>query len=245
MKRAVLALHGFTGSSESFRTIVRAFPERDVVAPALLGHGSTSTARTFDEEVARLAAIRATLPEATTLLGYSLGGRLGLALLAAGVSFEHAVIIGASAGLPTEEARRARREGDARFVRMLREQGIEAFAEAWEAQPLFATQSSERRRAERRAHDPEGLARSLEVLGLAEMPYLLPALVGVRTAIDFVAGARDTKFVEAGRALARAVPSIRLHVVPGVGHDVLLEASEHVVALLLAQHERRHEDADR
>ena len=81
-------------------------------------------------------------------------------------------------------------------------------------------------------HAPEHLARSLEVLGLAEMPYLLPALVHVQTPIDYVAGERDPKFIDAGRALAASNPRVRLHVVPGVGHDVLLEDARSIVAIL-------------
>jgi 2-succinyl-6-hydroxy-2,4-cyclohexadiene-1-carboxylate synthase len=229
----VFALHGFTGGPQSFAGLAAAMQGTRFVTPAILGHEGESSARTFEEEVTRLAALARDMPDAT-LLGYSLGGRLALALLARGVVFRRAIIIGAAVGLASDEARMERRAADARFIRLLREEGIEAFADAWEAQPIFATQQSGERKAQRRAQDALGLARSLEVLGLAEMPYLRPALGDVRVPIAYVAGEHDTKFVALGTELAACLPNVTLHVMPGAGHDVLLEAEHAVLALLRA-----------
>jgi 2-succinyl-6-hydroxy-2,4-cyclohexadiene-1-carboxylate synthase len=239
----VFALHGFTGSPESFAGLAASMPDTRFVAPAILGHEGEASARTFEEEVTRLATLAQGMSDAT-LLGYSLGGRLALALLARGVVFRRAIIIGAAVGLESEQARTERRAADARFIRLLREEGIEAFADAWEAQPIFVAQRSEARKAQRRAQDALGLARSLEVLGLAEMPYLRPALVDVRVPIAYVAGERDTKFVALGTELAARLPNITLHVMPGAGHDVLLEA-EHAVLALLRAGTNTHEETTR
>lgn len=232
-RRRVFALHGFAGSPATFDSLARTLPDVEITAPLLFGHGADSEAASFDEEVERLASLVPRTP--TTLLGYSLGGRLGLALLARGVPFERAVIIGGAPGLTTPSERIERRHVDARWASILRSDGISAFAEAWEAQPLFVTQTGPRfsaRRAQRRAHDAEALARAFEVLGLAEMPNLLPALARNTVPIDYVVGERDLKFIAIGKTLAASVPNVRLTVAAGAGHDVLLEAEAAVVNVL-------------
>jgi 2-succinyl-6-hydroxy-2,4-cyclohexadiene-1-carboxylate synthase len=234
MSARLFALHGFAGSPATFDALARALPGTELIAPHLLGHGAESEASSFDEEVDRLAALVPAGP--TTLLGYSLGGRLGLALLARGVPFARAVIIGGAPGLATPSERIERRHMDARWASILRSDGVHAFAEAWEAQPLFATQKGTKfsaRRAQRRAHDAEGLARAFEVLGLAEMPNLLPALARNTVPVDYVVGERDAKFIALGEALVASVPNVRLTVAAGAGHDVLLEAEAEVVNVLL------------
>nr|MDQ3370880.1 2-succinyl-6-hydroxy-2,4-cyclohexadiene-1-carboxylate synthase [Myxococcota bacterium] len=90
------------------------------------------------------------------------------------------------------------------------------------AQPLFATQArvaADRlaaRRARRLAHDPEQLARSLEVMGLAEMPAYHAAVTPERCAL--IAGADDPKFLAIARSLAAP-----LEIIAGAGHDPTLE----------------------
>src|SRR6185503_12036557 len=117
--------------------------------------------------------------------------------------------------------RSARRAGDAVWAQLARERGTAAFIDAWQAQPLFATQQRApakrlaARRARRLALDPEQLARSLEAMGLAEMPDYR-ALVDDRFAL--IVGADDARYV----AIARALPA-PLEVVAGSGHDPLLE----------------------
>lgn len=236
MTRTVFALHGFTGSPSSFDVLRSLQPETTFITPALLGHGTDVRAVTFDDEVARLCGLGASYPDAT-LLGYSLGGRLALAMLARGARFSRAVIIGASAGLASENERAARRVDDARLSAILREQGIEAFARVWEAQPLFASQAGDAyadRRAARRAHDALGLAVALDVLGLGAMPFIEPALASVTTPTDYLVGARDAKFIAIGHRLAGLMTNLRVHIVPDVGHDVLLESPSAVSTCLLA-----------
>ncbi|MCX5745042.1 MAG: alpha/beta hydrolase, partial [Proteobacteria bacterium] len=107
------------------------------------------------------------------------------------------------------------------WAALLRTQGIAAFVDAWEAQPLFASQARApaaaraARRARRLAMDPEQLARSLELLGLAEMP-------DYRGAIDdrcaLIVGADDAKYVAIARAHAVTTTTLA-----ACGHDPTLE----------------------
>jgi 2-succinyl-6-hydroxy-2,4-cyclohexadiene-1-carboxylate synthase len=227
MRVSWLMLHGFTGSQASFARL--AMPP-SAVAPTLGGHLGQPASADFWAEVERLAALGWA---ATHLFGYSLGGRLALGLLARYPErFERAVLVSAHPGLPTEGERRQRREQDGRFVRLLRERGLIEFVSAWEGLPLWQTQralpeaSRATKRHERCTHTAEGLARSLDSVGLGRMPDLRPELARVVTPVDFLAGAHDTKFVALAAELCHIMPRARLSVAPGAGHDLLLERPE-------------------
>jgi 2-succinyl-6-hydroxy-2,4-cyclohexadiene-1-carboxylate synthase len=222
-----LSLHGFTGTPETFVGL-EAPPGSS--APSLAGHLQTAGTPTFEAEVERLAALGS---NAEGLLGYSLGGRLALGILARYPRrFRHAVIISAHPGLTDESERTARRAADFEHVRRLREQGLRAFVDAWEALPLWATQASvpeavrQQQREQRLRHSAEGLAQSLLGQGLAEMPDLRQALTSVSCRVDVLAGEGDPKFAELARELARVLPQVRLHLASGAGHNLLLERPE-------------------
>ncbi len=205
-----LLLHGFAGDPQAWDGF-----EGDAIA--MPGHG-TPLANSWQ---ANLDAIDT--KGATLAIGYSFGARVALGLLAS-KRIERAILIGVNPGIPDED-RPARRTADARWAHLLRERGIEAFLEAWEAQPLFATQARvpERvaaRRARRLALDPEQLARCLETMGLAEMPDYR----GVVGRATLIAGADDAKFL--------ALAGDRVIAIPGAGHDVLLEQPEALAAVL-------------
>jgi 2-succinyl-6-hydroxy-2,4-cyclohexadiene-1-carboxylate synthase len=213
-------------------------PERPTLRPALLGHGAPPPeATTFAGEIARLAAL---LPdEAVHLAGYSLGARMALSLaLAHPERIRRLTVIGVHPGLPTKEERQARRDGDARWRQVLVEDGIERFVRAWEALPLFATQRrlpdalTAAHRAARLRHDPKGLARSLEVVGLGEMPDCRPDLARLTMPVTLMVGELDEKFVGLARELALALPHATLRTVPEAGHDLLLERPDAVAAEL-------------
>jgi pimeloyl-ACP methyl ester carboxylesterase len=58
------------------------------------------------------------------------------------------------------------------------------------------------------------------------MPDLRPRLARVRTAVDVLVGERDDKFVALAHELCGIIPRARLTVVPGAGHNLLLERPE-------------------
>jgi 2-succinyl-6-hydroxy-2,4-cyclohexadiene-1-carboxylate synthase len=229
-----LLLHGFTGSPESLSDLNA---PAGSLAPALAGHLQTPLSGGFEAELERLAALAG---ERTGLFGYSLGGRLALGLLARYPRrFRHAVVVSAQPGLRSEVERAARRDADARFVQILREQGLTAFVDAWEALPLWGTQGHlpaavrQTQRAQRLRHDAAGLTQSLVHHGLGEMPNLRPLLAQVETQVELVVGERDDKFVQLGHELAQLLPHAHLTIVPGVGHNVPLEKPVAVAQLLL------------
>jgi len=237
----LVLLHGFTGSPASWDGVVRCLTGEPPTRPALLGHGAprATEARTFSEEVERLVALFPSEP--VHLAGYSLGARLALGIALAQPSrVARLTLISGQAGLASETARAERRRADAEWCALLESGGIERFVDGWERQPLFLTQTKikaelrAQHRAGRLSHDPGGLARSLRVLGLAEMPDFAALLPNVRVPVTLVVGELDTKFVGLGREMAQAFPHARLVIAPNAGHDLLLEAPD-LVARELSQ----------
>ncbi|MCB1058004.1 MAG: hypothetical protein KDD11_21090, partial [Acidobacteria bacterium] len=145
------------------------------------------------------------------LAGYSLGGRLALGLLAAHPDrFSGATLIGTNPGLATEGDGTARRVGDETWARQLEDQGLDAFLDAWESQPLFATQSPEQRRCQRHLRarlDAPALAAALRALGLAEMPDYRSRLAALELPVTLVAGEADAKFAHLAREMAGLLPA--------------------------------------
>jgi 2-succinyl-6-hydroxy-2,4-cyclohexadiene-1-carboxylate synthase len=222
-----LLLHGFTGLPESWAPVGL----EDAFAPPLPGHGlDPSPVGSFDDTVEQLLE---TAPPGAHLVGYSLGGRLAQAMAArAPRRFASLTVIGAHPGLRDEPARSERRRSDAGWARRLRRDGLEAFVDAWEALPLWASQAGlpaavlATQRAARLAHRAEALAEALTRLGLAEMPsyhafWERPPLPARR-----LVGALDAPY----RTLYADGP---MTLVEGAGHNVVLERPVALRGLLL------------
>lgn len=209
--RTVL-LHGFAGDPASWDDV--AIDAERIALPGHRGGGPVAP-----DWAGNLAAIAARIGRCDVVVGYSLGARVALGLVIGG-HVPRGILISVNPGIADLE-RAARRAGDAAWARLARERGIAAFLDAWQAQPLFATQASApadrlaARAARRHTLDPEQLAQSLEAMGLAEMPDYR-ALVDDRVAL--IAGADDAKYV----AIARTLPA-PLTVIADSGHDPLLE----------------------
>lgn len=232
-------IHGFTGSPAVWDDVVAhagAGLARPPIAIALPGHaGGAAVAPSWDanlEAIARAIASRggAALP----VVGYSLGARVALGLVARGLA-PSAVLISVHPGLATAAERAARRASDAAWIERLGRDGSAGFAAAWESQPVLAARYADPaalagRAAIRRSHDPRGLAASLAVMGLAEMPDYRAA---IRDApVRLIAGADDAKFVAIAHDLA-AEAALPLDVVPRSGHDPTLDAPAALAAILV------------
>ena len=162
-----------------------------------------------------------------------MGGRLALHCALAFPDHVGALVLeSASPGIATEAERHERRASDELLAERLESRGIEAFVEAWEALPLFASQSTlpePRRAAQRRArlaNRPESLAAALRGLGTGRLPSLWERLGEVEVPTLILAGALDPKFEAIGERMALRMPGALLRVLPDAGHNVHLEQPE-------------------
>jgi 2-succinyl-6-hydroxy-2,4-cyclohexadiene-1-carboxylate synthase len=231
---AVVLLHGFAGTGRGWAPVAARLAARgdDVVAPDLRGHGYAAGRRpvTF---AACVADVLAAAPARFALAGYSMGGRLALHVaLAAPERVARLVLVSATAGLEDRAERAARRAADEALATRIEAQGLEAFADAWQAQPLFAADPpavAAAARADQARNRPEGLAAALRGIGAGAMAPLWDRLGLLAMPALALAGERDGRYVALGRRLAAGLPRGQLVVVPGAGHRLVLEAPEAVV----------------
>ncbi len=242
--RPLVLIHGFTGSPSSFDLVLDELDElREVLLPIVLGHGPGSTSSrvvTFRDEVDRIAKqIAEWASEPVYVVGYSLGARLALGMLLQHPAlFGGAALVGVNPGLRDRKERVARAAADDRWRAILDRGDLAGFIDAWNTQPLFLTQQRlpaevlEHQRRARLSHAARGLSLALQVLGLAAMPDYWTELGRASRPIDILVGSEDAKFLAIAREVANLVPTARLHVVPGAGHNLLLESPDDVARVI-------------
>ncbi len=235
-------LHGFGGGPAQFDELRELAEIPDALTPHVVGHGGGGEAVSWDEEVRRLASLLGGAAVGRLgLCGYSLGGRLALSLaLNAPDLVRTLVLIGVNPGLSVEEERAARRAADDRWAERIENEGAEAFFDAWVKQPLFATQASlppgrlERQAALRRGLPAPGLAGAMRTLSLGRMPDASPRLGELECPVVLVVGSEDAKFRALAADMAPQIPDVRVEVVEGAGHNVVLERPEALARILRA-----------
>ncbi len=241
----VLFLHGFAGCAEDFADIFPMLSRRAIAAVDLLGHGGsdapTDSARY--EMPSMVLDLRAVLLALGVLqadvIGYSMGGRIALALAVAYPRLIRTLVLeSASPGLSSERERAERRNSDDALAGWIESEGMERFVDLWESQPLFASQTSldldlrRRQRLVRLAQRPHGLGGSLRGHGTGAQPSLWEHLSSVSAPVLAVSGELDAKFTRIGSAMTRLLPHGAHVVVKGAGHNVHLERPAEFAALV-------------
>lgn len=233
----LLLLHGFTGRGSSWAAHIPAFRRASrTIAPDLLGHGRTDapadpTRYAIERQAGDLAVLLADLGAVpAAVCGYSMGARIALRL-----ALDHPEAVAClmlespSAGLPDPAEREARRATDEGLATKIEVEGMAAFVDAWEAQPLFASfaglspAARGRLRRERLSHRPAGIASSLRGAGQGVMDPLAGRLAGVRVPTLVIAGELDPAGRRRAGIVAAGIPGARLEVVAGAGHAPHLE----------------------
>lgn len=248
----VVALHGFTGSGLDFESLAEALPTFDWWALDLPGHGNTAPLdsggswmlETCAATAALIASLAAENPQRPIhLLGYSLGGRVALQTLARTSATEHReklVVVGATPGIGDARERARRQDWDRALAEHIRREGMVAFLESWQQQPLIATQTRieagplARMQARRRTLDTQALALAAIGLGTGSMDSCWNELEALRQEVLVMVGALDEKYRAIGEAMVARLPNGRLAVVEEAGHCCHLEGLVQAVALLKA-----------
>ena len=222
-------LHGFLGRPAMW---ARARPDH-AVSLALPGHGPRPWFPDVDSFDGAVDALAERLPSRCRLAGYSLGARLAMGLVVRHADrVAEAVLIGVHPGLGQKD-RAARSAWDDSQSEQLTSAPLANFVDTWQGLPIFDSQQGlaeellATQRTQRLDHTSAGLSWAMRPLGLGRMPCYREALLSTSVPVALVAGERDLKCC----ALAREL-GLRLEVVPGVGHNVVLEAPQAVRALL-------------
>jgi 2-succinyl-6-hydroxy-2,4-cyclohexadiene-1-carboxylate synthase len=223
----VILVHGFTQSADSWQPVIDALP-RDwdsfpIEVPEGLDFLSTASGIGLRGGTGRY-------------VGYSMGGRLCLALaLERPDLVEELVLVSASPGIADERERAARRTADERLALDVERDGLDAFLERWLDQPLFASLPREVARIDerRRTNTVDRITHQLRELGQGAQPSLWDRLSQLTMPVVLVSGAYDRKYTEIATKMAAAIGDrASAVVIPGAGHALQLEQPNALAALL-------------
>lgn len=228
----VVLLHGFTGSTRAMARIAEGLSDTHrTLSIDLVGHGRSESPRdpaayTMTACVTQLvAALDALEVSCADWIGYSMGGRVALALAVdhpARVS--SALLVGASAGIRDAQQRDERVRDDEALAERIEREGVESFVDFWTAQPFLfdPARLGERGLADARelrlANSAQGLAASLRGMGSGAQPPLHAALAQVAMPICLAVGEDDAKFRDLAAEICQQLPNARVEVVPAAGH---------------------------
>lgn len=236
----IILLHGFGGTCRAWDGVIAALPSSKRCRPLALdlpGHGAYADARRPISFAGCVEHVLSLSPERFVLCGYSLGGRIALHVaLAAPERVTRLVLVSSTAGIPDESEREKRSVADHVLADELERDGIEPFLARWRTQPLFAGDPpavDESACADYRRNSPAALADVLRGIGTGEMRPLWDRLGELSIPVMLLAGARDVKFAQIARRMARGLARAELVILPG-GHRLPLESPELVARALAA-----------
>lgn len=233
----VVFLHGFTGSTKTWEEVIHFLPNNfRFIAVDLNGHGQTSSPAdeilyTMDAQVDLLHALFTELDLTSFhLVGYSMGGRVAISYAVKYPEQIKTLLLESSTpGIVSEEERKLREEADVRLAEKMLQDGLEAFVDYWENIPLFASQKQlpeekqQSIRSERLAHNTQGLANSLKMMGTGVMPSVWHKLHVLTMPVHLVTGELDEKFKCIANKMKDQMPHFAHTTVEQAGHAIHVE----------------------
>ncbi|TQR14690.1 2-succinyl-6-hydroxy-2,4-cyclohexadiene-1-carboxylate synthase [Psychrobacillus soli] len=233
--KKVVWLHGFTGSSSTWKEVISLLPSSmELLTIDLIGHGQTdkpsdSAYYFVEEQLRELHALFQQLEWTHfTLVGYSMGGRLALAY-AAKYPVDALILESSSPGLAGEEERQKRKLSDELLAERIMKEGVISFVDFWEGIPLFHTQKrlpvekQEVIREERLAQSAVGLSNSLRGFSTGIQPSYWDVLSELSIPVFLLVGELDLKFCAIARRMENELPNAKLVVVKDAGHAIHVE----------------------
>ena len=207
----MIALHGFLGQAKDWETLLPADARKIDWLPMI--EPREDILPFLADEITNLA------PDGDTLVGYSMGGRMALLMIARHpTKFQRAVIISASPGLREDEDRSSRNQSDARWARRFTSGEWDLLMADWNAQPVFASDLPHPLAREEADYDRQKLAWAVEYGSVAHQPDLREALREATIPILWVAGENDRKYADLAEECAALNPKFELAILPRVGH---------------------------
>ncbi|TWT26480.1 2-succinyl-6-hydroxy-2,4-cyclohexadiene-1-carboxylate synthase [Planomicrobium sp. CPCC 101110] len=234
-QQTIVFLHGFTGSTKTWRPITEQLKGFRIVLIDLIGHGQSESPQSaeryaMDRQIKDLDDMISELALTNFIMvGYSMGGRTALAYACTYPERLKALILeSASPGLWTTEEQKERQERDAALARRISSGGIPAFVDFWENIALFDSQKQlpdpvkQAVRQERLAQNPIGLANSLLGMGTGSQASYWEALKDLKMPVLLLAGTLDAKFKGINEAMLALLPNGRLEIMEA-GHAIHVE----------------------
>jgi pimeloyl-ACP methyl ester carboxylesterase len=238
--RALVVVHGFTGSRDDFRGHLPALASLGrTIAYDQRGHGQSAAtgdpeACSFAQLAADLGALLAELCDAPCdLLGHSMGGMIALrAALEHPERIASLILMDTAARAPDEMPRAPM----AAAATIAREQGMATVADIMKARALVDAGRTpaerrveaklgesywQRRRTNLMAMDSAAFARL--VLEIVDQAPLTSRLAEIRCPTTVLVGTEDVSFARPAAELAAGVPGATLVTIPDAAHSPQLE----------------------
>ncbi len=167
-----------------------------------------------------------------SMVGYSMGGRIALYVASIyAMRVDALVLESSSPGLRSETERAERRATDERWARMLEDDGMKTFLDAWYEQPLFASLVSradliEQIKTKRLANNPRALARALRGFSVGRQAPLWDEWTANLIPTLIVAGELDVKYSVLAHEMVLLSRKSSYTMFQNVGHNVHEEAPD-------------------
>jgi len=240
----ILFLHGFLGRGDSWNEIVSKL-QNDFfcVTVDLPGHGKSLPEDSSHYTMPNCSKLIVRLLENLgirkfSLVGYSMGGRLGLYIT---LNFPERtnklVMESSSPGLNTKKERSDRQKSDEKLVRELERVPLEEFLHKWYSQPLFGSLKKDEKRFQaliekRKINNPKGLALSLRFMGSGAQDSLWPKLKDLQVPSLLIVGEYDRKFQGIAKDMSAKSGKFSNASVTVAGHNVHFEQPEKYAQVL-------------
>lgn len=232
---AVLFLHGFLGNGNSWHEIIETLQQSYFcITVDLPGHGQSLSVEESQYKMPECAKLIIKIIEKLkinkfSLVGYSMGGRLGLFMALKNPDRLNKVILESSSpGLKTEKERVERQKSDGLLALELEKAPLAEFVEKWYDRPLFIPLKKNKQRFQellqkRLVNAPRGLAGSLRFIGLGAQPPLWEKLKELKGPALLIVGELDAKFQEMARQMSHESKQFKVKSIRDAGHNVHFE----------------------
>lgn len=244
-KPVLLFLHGFMGSCTDWEEVIDPFSnEFHCIAVDLPGHGQSlgferGKEYTFEGASRLILNTIDTLGiQNSTLIGYSMGGRLALHMaLRYPARWNKVVIESASPGFKKASDRHARARRDEFLAQQLEENDFQEFLQAWYSEPLFASLANDSEQfqallAKRSQNNPKELAKVLRGMGAGIQSPLWRELPQLEIPLLMIAGEDDARYRRIAVAIQNLCKRAQIAIVRGAGHNVHLEKPKEYVQIV-------------
>jgi 2-succinyl-6-hydroxy-2,4-cyclohexadiene-1-carboxylate synthase len=161
------------------------------------------------------------------LIGYSMGGRLGLHILKEQLErsvsyFDAFIFVSTHFGLDSEDERRARVQSDIQWAQRFTSQDWDELMKSWNSQAALATSTELKRQESRKLR--EACALQMQSWSLGQMENFKSLIENSKVPVLWITGSEDSKFV----SLARQLNGNKLQFaeISGCGHRVPMEAAD-------------------
>ena len=238
-KPVVLFLHGFMGGTDEFEPAIKLLgADFSYLTLDLPGHGKTQVLAGDElykiENTAQgvINLLDQLEIQQCFLVGYSMGGRLGLYLsLHYPDRFIKVVLESASPGLLTSADRLERIKIDyqitRQLIRILKESEFRDFLDNWYSNPIFGCIKShpkyEQMLESRLTNNPLMLCKSLQFIGTGYQPSLWQKIRENRLPMLLIVGEDDEKFININKSMSEEMALTQLQIIHQAGHNIHFE----------------------